>query len=81
MNTPLTVAHFNGDLNLTDGKILNSLSVDELIPHVGQLYTVDAVIESIRPLRLKVGRRTWPAYYSDPSFIEEGGSTYAMLAI
>ena len=70
---PLTVAHFNGDLNLTDGDILNSLSDAELIPHVGQLYTVDAVIESIRPLRLKVGRRTWPAYYSDPSFIEEGG--------
>ena len=70
---PLTVAHFNGDLNLTDGDILNSLSDAELIPHVGQLYTVDAVIESIRPLRLKVGHRTWPAYYSDPSFIEEGG--------
>ena len=70
---PLTVAHFNGDLNLTDGDILNTLSDDELIPHVGQLYTVDAVIESIRPLRLKVGRRTWPAYYSDPSFIEESG--------
>jgi hypothetical protein len=40
---------------------------------VGQLYTVDAVVESIRPLRLKVDRRTWPAYYSDPSFIQEGG--------
>ncbi len=70
---PLTVAQFNGDLNLTDGNFLNSLRDAELIPHVGQLYTVDAVIESIRPLRLKVGHRTWPAYYSDPSFIEEGG--------
>ena len=70
---PLTVAQFNGDLNLTDGNFLNSLSDAALIPYVGQLYTVDAVVESIRPLRLKVGRRTWPAYYSDPSIIEEGG--------
>ena len=70
---PLTVAQFNGDLKLKDGNFLNYLSDAELIPHVGQLYTVDAVVESIRPLRLKVGRRTWPAYYSDPSFIEEGG--------
>jgi endonuclease/exonuclease/phosphatase family metal-dependent hydrolase len=70
---PLTVAQFNGDLNLTDGNFLNSLSDAELIPYIGQLYTVDAVIESIRPLRLKVGRLTWPAYYSDPSYIEEGG--------
>jgi hypothetical protein len=60
-------------LNLKDASFLNSLSDAELIPYVGQLYTVDAVVESIRPLRLKVDRRTWPAYYSDPSFIQEGG--------
>ena len=70
---PLNVAEFNGDLNLKDGSFLNSLSDAELIPYVGQLYTVNAYVESIRPLRLKVGRRTWPAYYSDPRFIEEGG--------
>ena len=60
-------------MNLKDGSFLNSLSDAELIPYVGQLYTVNAYVESIRPLRLKVGRRTWPAYYSDPRFIEEGG--------
>ena len=70
---PLNVAEFNGDLNLKDGSFLNFLSDAELIPYVGQLYTVNAYVESIRPLRLKVGRRTWPAYYSDPRFIEEGG--------
>jgi hypothetical protein len=70
---PLTVTEFNGDLNLSDGSFLNSLSDGELIPYVGQLYTVDAIVESIRPLRLKVDRRTWPAYYSDPSYIEEDG--------
>ena len=70
---PLTVAEFNGDLNLSDGSFLNSLSDGELIPYVGQLYTVDAIVESIRPLRLKVDRRTWPAYYSDLSYIEEDG--------
>jgi endonuclease/exonuclease/phosphatase family metal-dependent hydrolase len=75
---PLTVAQFNGDLKLKDGNFLNYLSDAELIPHVGQLYTVDAVVESIRPLRLKVGRRIWPAYYSDPSFIEEGGLPFYM---
>ena len=70
---PLNVAQYNGDLNLTDGSFLNSLNDAELIPYVGQLYTVDAIVESIRPLRLKVDRRTWPAYYSDPSYIEEDG--------
>ena len=70
---PLNVAEFNGDLNLKDGSFLNSFSDTELIPYVGQLYTVDAIVESIRPLRLKVGRRTWPAYYSDPRYIQEGG--------
>ncbi|RCL35047.1 MAG: hypothetical protein DBX01_02975 [Puniceicoccaceae bacterium] len=70
---PLNVAEFNGDLNLKDGSFLNSLSDAELIPYVGQLYTVNAIVESIRPLRLKVSRRAWPAYYSDPRFIEEGG--------
>ena len=70
---PLSVAEFNGDLNLTDGSFLNSLSDAELMPYIGQLYTVDAIVESIRPLRLKVDRRTWPAYYSDPSYIEEDG--------
>ena len=70
---PLTVAQFNGDLKLIDGSFLNPLSDAELTPYVGQLYTMDAVVENIRPLQLKVGRRTWPAYYSDPSFIEEGG--------
>ena len=70
---PLTVAQFNGDLKLKNGSFLNSLSDAELIPYVGQLYTVDAVVESIRPLLLKVGRRTWPAYYSDSRYIEEGG--------
>ena len=75
---PLSVAQFNGDLKLKDGKFLNYLSEAELLPHVGQLYTVDAVVESIRPLRLKVGRRTWSAYYSDPNFIEEGGLPFYM---
>ena len=70
---PLNVAEYNGDLNLKDASFLNPLSDAELIPYVGQLYTVDAIVESIRPLRLKVDRRTWPAYYSDPSFIKEGG--------
>ena len=75
---PLSVAQFNGDLKLKDGNFLNYLSDAELLPHVGQLYTVDAVVESIRPLRLKVGRRTWSAYYSDPNFIEEGGLPFYM---
>jgi endonuclease/exonuclease/phosphatase family metal-dependent hydrolase len=70
---PLNVAEYNGDSNLKDARFLNSLSDAELIPYVGQLYTVDAIVESIRPLRLKVDRRIWPAYYSDPSFIKEGG--------
>ncbi|MCH2074718.1 MAG: hypothetical protein MK130_07650, partial [Puniceicoccaceae bacterium] len=75
---PLSVAQFNGDLKLKDGNFLNYLSDAELLAHVGQLYTVDAVVESIRPLRLKVGRRTWSAYYSDPNFIEEGGLPFYM---
>lgn len=75
---PLSVAQFNGDLKLKDGNFLNYLSDAELLPHVGQLYTVDAVVESLRPLRLKVGRRTWSAYYSDPNFIEEGGLPFYM---
>ena len=75
---PLNVAKFNGDLKLKDGSFLNPLSDAELIPYVGQLYTVDAVVENIRPLRLRVGRRTWPAYYSDPSFIEEKGLPHYM---
>ena len=76
---PLNVAQFNGELKLKDGSFLNPFSDAELIPYVGQLYTVDAVVENIRPLRLKVGRRLWPAYYSDPSFIEESGLPFYMM--
>jgi len=70
---PLNVANYTGELDLSDGSFLNDLNDSKLVPYVGQLYTVNAVIESMRPFRIKVGRRVWPAYYVDPSMIEEDG--------
>jgi hypothetical protein len=70
---PLNVDGFSGELDLKDGRFLNELSDSELAPYVAQLYTVDATVLQIDPLRLKVGDRVWPAYYADPKFIEAGG--------
>jgi hypothetical protein len=70
---PLTVATFEGDLNAPEGDFLNELSDAELAPYVAQLFTVDAVAESLRPLRIRVGERLWPAYYADSSIFEADG--------
>ena len=70
---PLTVATFAGELKVSDGSFLNKLSDAELAPYVAQLYTVDAVVESLRPLRIRVGERLWPAYYADAAIFEADG--------
>jgi endonuclease/exonuclease/phosphatase family metal-dependent hydrolase len=70
---PLKVDGFSGALDLSDGRFLNELSDAELAPYVAQLYTVEATVLQIRPLRLQVGERVWPAYYADRSFIQAGG--------
>jgi len=69
----LNVSDYLGTLNLSDGSFLNALSDTELAPYVAHLYTVEATVISIKPLRIQVGERVWPAYYSNPSMIEEGG--------
>lgn len=70
---PLTVATFEGELDLPDGRFLNELSDAELASYVAQLYSVDAVVESLRPLRIRVGERLWPAYFADASIFEPDG--------
>jgi endonuclease/exonuclease/phosphatase family metal-dependent hydrolase len=70
---PLTVATFAGELDAPDGSFLNELSDDELAPYVAQLYTVDAVVESLRPLRIQVGERVWPAYWADSAIFDDDG--------
>lgn len=70
---PLTVATFGGELDAPKGDFLNELSDAELAPHVAQLFTVDAVVESLRPLRIQVAERLWPAYYADSSIFEADG--------
>ena len=69
----LNVSNYLGTLNLPDGTFLNKLSEAELSSYVAQLFVVNATILSIRPLRINVRDRTWPAYYSDKSLIKEGG--------
>lgn len=70
---PLNVYDYSGTLDLPDGTFLNAFSDAELAPYVARLYTVEATVLSIRPLRLKVGDRVWPAYYANKSMIGEGG--------
>jgi endonuclease/exonuclease/phosphatase family metal-dependent hydrolase len=70
---PLNLQDYPGTLSLPDGAFLNALSDAELAPYVAHFYTVEATVLSIRPLRLKVGDRVWPAYYADRSLIETGG--------
>ncbi|NBB79158.1 MAG: hypothetical protein GVY36_06875 [Verrucomicrobia bacterium] len=70
---PLTVASFPGEVDAPDGTFLNGLSDGELAPYVGQLFTVDAVVESLRPLRIQLDERLWPAYYADSSIFEPDG--------
>lgn len=70
---PLNVRDYPGSLDLPDGSFLNALGDEELAPYVARLYAVEATVLSIRPLRLKVGDRVWPAYYADPELIGEGG--------
>ncbi len=70
---PLNVYDYPDTLDLPDGTFLNALSDAELAPYVAHLYTVDATVIKIRPLLLKVGDRTWPAYYANKSMIGEGG--------
>ena len=69
----LNVADYSGILSFPNGLFLNKLNEIELAEHVAQLFEVEAKILSIRPLRIKVGDRTWPAYYADKSLIREGG--------
>lgn len=70
---PLNVYDYPGELDLIDGSFLEPLSDAELAPYVAHLYTVDATVLSIKPLRIQVGERVWSAYYSNRSMIEEGG--------
>ncbi len=70
---PLNVYDYTSKLDLPDGQFLNALSDAELAPYVAHLYTVKATILSIKPLRLQVGERVWPAYYANRSMIEAGG--------
>jgi len=70
---PLNVADYPGELDLPDGTFLNALSDAQLAPYVAHLHTVEATVLSIKPLRLQVAERSWPAYYADRSMIEAGG--------
>lgn len=70
---PLTVSTFEGELDPPDGHFLSELSDAELAPYVGQLYTVNATVKSLRPLRLQVEDRLWHAYYADSAIFEEDG--------
>ena len=70
---PLNVYDYIGTLDIPDGRFLNELSDAELAPYVGQLYTVQAIVLQIRPLRIQVSNRVWPAYYAHSSIISEGG--------
>lgn len=70
---PLNLQDYPGALSLPDGAFLNALSDAELAPYVAHFFTVEASVLSIRPLRLKVGDRVWPAYYANRSMIETGG--------
>ena len=70
---PLNVYDYIGTLDIPDGRFLNELSDAELAPYAGQLYTVQAIVLQIRPLRLQVSNRVWPAYYAHSSIISEGG--------
>ncbi len=70
---PLNVYDYTGPLDLADGSFLNPLNDAELAPYVGHLYTVNARVKSIHPLRIEVGTRVWPAYYTNRSMIGEAG--------
>jgi endonuclease/exonuclease/phosphatase family metal-dependent hydrolase len=70
---PLTLSTFEGDYDAPDGRFLNDLSDTELVPYVGKLFTVDAVVESLRPMRIRVGDRLWHAYYGDSSIFDPDG--------
>lgn len=70
---PLNVYDYPEALDLSDGSFLNALSDAELAPYVAHLYTVEATVLSIQPLRIQVGERVWPAYYANRSMIGESG--------
>ena len=70
---PLNVYDYPEPLDLSDGSFLNALSDSELAPYVAQLYTVEATVLSIHPLRIQVGDRVWPTYYADRSMIGSDG--------
>ncbi len=69
----LNVTDYLGTLSFPNGIFLNKLTKIELSEYVAQLFEVEATILSIRPLRVKVRDRIWPAYYTDKSLINEGG--------
>ncbi|MFT5837162.1 MAG: endonuclease/exonuclease/phosphatase family metal-dependent hydrolase [Candidatus Azotimanducaceae bacterium] len=70
---PLNVDDDSEELDLSDGQFLNAFSDAELAPYVAHLYTVEATVRSMKPLRIQVGERIWPAYYANRSMIEAGG--------
>lgn len=73
---PLSMANFEGEFDAPDGRFLNDLSDAELVPYVGQLFTVDAVMESLRPIRIRVGDRLWHGYYGDSAVFDPDGLPY-----
>jgi hypothetical protein len=69
----LNVSDYLGTLDLPDGRFLSELNDTELAPYVAHLFTVDATVRSIKPLRIQVGEKLWNGYYSNDSIIDESG--------
>ncbi|MDQ8194069.1 endonuclease/exonuclease/phosphatase family protein [Coraliomargarita sp. SDUM461004] len=69
----LNVSEYLGSLDLPDGGFLSDLNDTELAPYVAHLFTVKAIVKSLKPFRIQVGERVWPAYYVDRSMLAEGG--------
>jgi hypothetical protein len=69
----LNVSDYLGTLDLPDGRFLSELNDTEIAPYVAHLFTVDATVISIKPLRIKVGERVWNGYYSNPSILGQNG--------
>lgn len=59
------------DLDLPDAAALNTLSADALAPHVDRLFRAEVVVESVDPVRLRLGPTIWPAYVPKDSLYKQ----------
>jgi endonuclease/exonuclease/phosphatase family metal-dependent hydrolase len=69
----LDVSDYLRTLDLPDGNFLSELDDAQLAPHLARLFVVDATVLSIRPARIQVGERVWPAFYTHPNMIAADG--------